>query len=427
MKLSLFTPTNNPVYLPEVYDSLKIQDHQDWEWVILLNGQDREPMPPRFWGDDPRVKIHWSTRGSSNVGALKLEACTLCTGDAFVEMDHDDLLVPGALATINRGFEGGAGFVYSDSAVFEEDLTTWGYHHSHGWEHYPVTVYNRRFVVTKTFPVTPRSLCEVFYAPDHVRCWSRAAYFTAGGHDPSLSVGDDHDLICRTYLAGFPFHYTGNCCYLYRVHSTNTVKLRSAAIQEQQAKNRRRHLPGLVAEWCRREGLKTLDLLAEKKARNWHPDHPLALRVDGKKTVLDRAGPFGSIVASDVLQFVDPRKIVTTFNWLYHSLVPGGYLHVAVPSSEPQLVRDEHGTPSIVPARYADQNPLHRTRFNYNTFLHFCRGEFAQALPGVKCKFDLIQSEEFYPSADFEKFGMKLLRVDLCALKGQRHPGPKLI
>ncbi len=409
MKLSLITPTHAPRYLPEAYDSLCQQDYADWEWVILLNGdkKNHEIGVTLAMQADPRVRVMAAETASTNIGALKYEACCRSTGDVLIEFDHDDLLVPGSLPKIQAAFEAGAGFVYSDSAVFEEDLASWGYHPSYGWEHYPVRVYNRPFVVTKTFPLSPRMLCEVYYAPDHVRCWSRKAYFKVGGHDQTLPVADDHDLICRTYLAGFPFHYTGDCCYLYRWHSNNTVKLRNQQIQKHQAENRRKYLMPLVAEWCRREKLATLDLNKLWKEKWWHPEKALS-NISG----YFRENTYGQIVASDVMQFVPPSKLARFMNDIYRMLLPGGYVHINVPSET---------------GRYASMNPKHISRFNLNSFLYYSRREFAQNDPDIACRFDLIQNEEFYPDEKFKTYDMKMIRADLCALKGQKHPGPTLI
>jgi hypothetical protein len=435
--LSLFTPTNNPKFLNEVYDSLQMQDYDNWEWVIGLNGDARDGQ---LTISDPRIRLFKSEANSDKIGALKYEACNHCKGDAFIEMDHDDLLVPGALSQVAAAIADGAGFVYSDVAVFEEeDLSTWGYHTSHGWEHYPIEVYGKRFVATKMFDLHPRMLCEVYYAPDHVRVWSREAYYNAGGHDTEMSVGDDHDLICRTYLSGAKFHYTDSCCYLYRYHQSNTVKLRNQAIQTQVASNRRRHLMSLISEWCRRDKLPTLDLMVEWAGGRWAPHAP---KVSGM-------GQYGQIVASDVMQLIPPQYQVGFMNSCYDALVPGGWLNVRVPDTTPRIAdpaivydRDERGQvyasriadPRIIMPAYADMNPTHLVRFNENSFIYYTRKDFAAQLPGVKCRFDQVECSSLTPDQKFMDgrtavdLRMTMLRVDLCALKDdRRYPGPRLI
>jgi glycosyltransferase involved in cell wall biosynthesis len=38
-KVSVFTPSHDTRYLPEVYRSLQEQSYSDWEWIVLLNGK----------------------------------------------------------------------------------------------------------------------------------------------------------------------------------------------------------------------------------------------------------------------------------------------------------------------------------------------------------------------------------------------------
>lgn len=409
-RISLFTPTNQPKYLPEVYESIKAQGYADWEWVILANGEATVEAVRAKLGnpDDARIRVLPTDDKTAKIGKLKMLACQQAKGDIFLELDHDDLLVPNTLPKVADAYNKGAGFIYSDSAVFENDNVSWGYSEKFGWQHYKIKAYGREYTATRCFPVSPRMLCEVYYAPDHLRAWSREAYFKAGGHDDTLGVGDDHDLICRTYISGAKFSHIGDCGYLYRWHNQNTVKARGRQIQEQTALNRRQHLLPLVAEWCRRNKYNRIDMLAEKGKR-WDPRNP------AKFLTTTQDGFYGQIMASDVLQFASPDQQLPCIRNLFRLLVPGGFLHITVPS--------ERG-------RYASQNPKHLTRFNLNSFLPYCLTPFAAstypedyAQPGYP-RFDLVSNEEFFPDDNFKKYEMLLIRADLCALKGQTHPGP---
>ncbi|HUU98853.1 MAG TPA: glycosyltransferase family A protein, partial [Phycisphaerae bacterium] len=226
MLLSVFTPTNNPRYLIECLRSLDVQKHKEWEWIIAPNGKSIGELPQSV-RDHPNVRI-CPYEGPSRVGALKKFCCSQAKGEVLVELDHDDVLVPGILQKVAAAVDKGAGFVYSDSAVFivkdEQTILPVGYSEMWGWETYPFRVYDREFLASRTFDITARSLCEVYYAPDHVRCWKRSVYEKVGGHDDKLEVGDDHDLICRTYLSHTKFTHTNSCGYLYRNHPGNTVK-----------------------------------------------------------------------------------------------------------------------------------------------------------------------------------------------------------
>ena len=108
MLLSLFTPTHKPKFLLEAYHSIKLQDYRDWEWLITLNGEAKE-IPDEI-KKDKRVKLIDGARDLHNIGALKRFTCERASGEVFVELDHDDLLMPGkTLSTIAECAKKGAG------------------------------------------------------------------------------------------------------------------------------------------------------------------------------------------------------------------------------------------------------------------------------------------------------------------------------
>jgi glycosyltransferase involved in cell wall biosynthesis len=399
--LSIFTPTHRVEYLDDAYDSLKVQDYEDWEWVIVPNGKVEGPVPEHIMRD-PRVRTAPDPK-TENIGALKKHACDHCLGDAFVELDSDDMLMPGVLGKITAAIADGAGFVYSDAAVFNDGtLDTWAYHEPHGWESYPVQVYDKVFLATKCFDITPRSLCEVYYAPDHVRVWSREAYEKTGGHNPAMEVADDHDLMCRTYLAGFKFHYLGECGYLYRFHDANTVKSKSPEIRRLQNLNRQQYFSAIAAEWTVRQGLQSLDLGPFARDGNW----------TGGTDLPFEDSSIGHLIAFDCLQFLAPEHQVPFFNEAYRVLAPSGVLHVAVPHAD---------------SRYPDQDPRFLSRFNGNSFLYYSDQAFSTTNPDIDCRFQIAQLYEGFPQDFYRKHEMKMLFGDLCALKGQRQPAPQNI
>jgi hypothetical protein len=51
--ISIFTPTHDASFLPQVYQSLRAQTVQDWEWIV---GYNNGAQPIDF--DDARVKSH---------------------------------------------------------------------------------------------------------------------------------------------------------------------------------------------------------------------------------------------------------------------------------------------------------------------------------------------------------------------------------
>jgi O-antigen biosynthesis protein len=407
--LSLFTPTHDCTYLTEAYNSLKLQTVENWEWVLLPNGP--KANIPEAIARDPRVKIvTLEGRSLHNIGALKRAACDAATGSAFVEFDHDDLLMPGdTLASIEKKFQEGAGFVYSDAAVFRyrpgdtPGFNRYCYSQAHGWQEYEVSVYGRKLLATEAFDVTPRSLCEIYYAPDHVRCWSRKAYYEAGGHNPELSVCDDLELMIKTYLTGLPFAYTGGCHYLYRMFDHNTVIMRNQQIQQTTKALKQENFPALVDSWVRREQHNVLDV-TELRKTGWLADKHLSQGFGFEQ--------YGHIVADDELQRLSGVQVREFMNSAYEALVPGGYLTVTVPEVHSGL-------------GYADVE--WQSHFSATSMSPYIRRSMATRNGNIRCKFQQVQVTEVYPSDWHRDNDLKYLRFELSALKGQRQPGLKHI
>lgn len=412
MLLSVFTPTNTPTYLLEAYHSLRLQEYKNWEWVIVPNGATAS-IPYEIQADS-KVRIVEGADGT-NIGHLKRFACNACEGSVFVEFDHDDILVPGALQHIAERVAEGAGFVFSDDACFENGtLKQHVYGQYYGWEHYPIRVWGRQLFASKTFDVSPRSLCEVYYAPDHVRAWGRKAYYDAGGHDPELSVGDDHDLVCRTYLTGTKFSHTGYCDYLYRFHPDNTVKKRNKKIQEQTAINKKKYTRKLIYEWLSRENLPEIKM-SELAADGWDASRDVYSGLPAEESSV------GVVFADNWLQYC-PQDVVSEFyNAAYKALVPGGYLIVEVPSTD---------------GRAAFENPDFCSYHNINSFDYYTHNEWAKKKSNNYCRFQLVQAYDDFP-ADIDDKGretgihkkreMLYAIAEMCALKDQRQPAPKHI
>ena len=404
MKLSVFTPTHLPEHLPDVYASLRRQRHTDWEWVLVPNGN--KAVIPDYIRSDERVKVVDGGQHLYNIGAIKRLACDNCSGDAFIELDHDDLLFPGnSLCAIESAFQSGAGFVFSDPAVFtygdkkKADYGKFGYAESHGWQHYDIKVYGRSLLATKAFDPSPRSLCEIYYAPDHVRCWSREAYYTAGGHNRELSVIDDQELMVKTYLAGFPFKHTGGCHYLYRHYPNNTVNGRQQQIKELSRSFKIKYTEDLIREWSAREehDVLSVDELVQS-GWNWERDLQHGFGFER----------YGIIEANDFLQWVDGDRVSDFINSAYDALVPGGYLMVTVPDASTAI-------------GFAD--PAYKSYYSRASMLPYINKKHADKNGHVSARFQQVLVTDEYLSDWHKAEGYSHLRFHLCALKGQRQPG----
>ena len=428
---SVFTPTHRPDHLPQAFASLAAQTRVDWEWVIVPNGPDASV--PDHIARDPRVRVIVApdANGEQRVGALKRFACEHCRGDLLVELDHDDLLLPHALARIgDAAQQGAAGFIYSDCANFREDGSCDVYDGSFGWESYAVAETGcGPLTAMRAFAADASSLHLIFFAPNHVRAWHRDAYAQAGGHDAALAVADDHDLMCRTWLSGAPFHHIPECLYLYRLHADgrNTFVQRNAEIQQRQQEISNRYVHALIAEWCRRGALPMVSL---GSASDCPPGYThvgaaaAAAGVTGTAGIPFPDGSVGCVRAYDCLQYVPPcagarcdhgthdgepgRCVVGMMNEIYRVLAPGGWLVSRTPSSD---------------GRDASAQPRQQSLWNAEAFRAYTQREYAQHIAGLKCRFQATRVWQDFPDARRAAGEVRYVYADLVALKGQRQPG----
>ncbi len=421
MKLSIFTPSHDPKFLNRCLESIqRAGSGVDWEWIVLLNGDARDDSRGHKW-NPPSVnlsgKIGVFSSDAVGIGALKREACGLCTGDVLIELDHDDELLPGCLDVISDFMRvGGRRFFYS--AAFELNVNGMPnlYNPAFGWLHSA----DRGEAYNLPFPITARSLCEIFYAPNHVRAWSREAYEAAGGYDAAMDCGDDHDLMCRTYLAGAEF--TGSYLPRYRQHfhgANSQLGERNARIQQVQAMTRDKYLTPLIHEWCRREGLAMLDLggahncpagytpvdtasvpggIVWDVARDGIPSRPS-----------DKFKGIGCIRAKDFLEHLPASRVIPTMNAIHQALVPGGWLLSMTPSTD---------------GRGAFQDPTHTAFFNENSFWYYTQEQFAKYVPAITAKFQAVNLSTFFPGEWEKQHNIPYVQFNACAIHdGHRLPG----
>jgi O-antigen biosynthesis protein len=385
VKISIFTPSHNNKYLSELYGSIKNQDF--YEWVILAQNID----VPDF--KDPRVKIiTYPVFGEAYVGALKLQACKHCTGDIFLEVDHDDLLTSTAIEECKKAFEDPeVGFAYSDSANFKGNFEkTDRYNAAHGWKYTEFSfIIEDGSIVDKTkflkenppegnldgrvwkllechlgFAATPASTSKIWYAPNHFRAWRSDVYWKTGGHNPRMRVLDDQDLVMKTFQIT-KFKFVPKCLYLYRVDGNNTWLKNNKEIQENTMRLYDENIESLSLKWAENHNLLKLDLGGRfNKDKRYLSvdlkDCDIKLDLNGDwSTFGDNS--VGVIRANDVLEHLkDPIEVMKK---IYRVLVPGGYCFIRVPSTD---------------GRGAWQDPTHVSFWNENSFLYYTDKLWAQ-------------------------------------------------
>lgn len=400
MTLSLFTPTHDARYLRDAYESIREQPFD--EWVVLYNGG---ACPAGF--DDPRVREVTCDDLPPWVGALKRRAVEHCTGDILLELDHDDLLAPDAIAEVRAAFEDpDVGFVYSNTVHATLDLEPAArFAVGHGWQYRPAEFHGQALDEAIAFEPTPAAVSRIWYAPNHVRAFRREAYERAGGYSDQMRVLDDEDLMCRLYRVT-RFHHIDKPLYIQRGHPACAQVVHNAEIQANVYRLYDQYTESLALTWAKREGLRALDLGGRFGATAGYET------VDRREADvccdLERRWPFedgsvGVVRAFDVFEHL--RDTLHTMRELYRVLAPGGYAIIQVPSTD---------------GRGAFQDPTHCSWWNENSFLYYTHRDWAKYID-TPVRFQALR---LYTT---EKDARQVcwVRADLLKLaEGLRVPGP---
>jgi len=413
MLLSVFTPSHNPRFLDDCYESLKNQTFENWEWIVVLNGAAGNWKKP----DDDRVHLSRAT-GLSGVGAAKKAACELAKGEILVEFDHDDILVSTCLQEVHDAFKAnpGVALVYSDFAQVNEDLTRNDdqFDAASGWIYTEEKIDGKFYLHCHGLEASPHNVSYVWFAPNHVRAFRRDVYESIGGYNAELEVLDDQELMCRMYIQGDFFHIE-KCLYFQRMHPRNTQRdaRLNARIQRETVQLYDAYVEADLRAWSARNGLLVLDLGA---AHN-KPDGYLGVdqyAAPGVDFVCDMTqgidladSSVGVLRAVDFLEHV-PDK-VALFNELYRLLAHGGMLISMTPSTD---------------GRGAFQDPTHVSYYNENSFWYFTEANYAAFVPPIKCKFQVSRLLTFFPSPWHEEHNISYICANLIAIKdGPRQGG----
>lgn len=406
MKLSVVTPTHKGTYLQELYDSLKDQTHENWEWLLYLNGGLRKEDLPSEIIEDPRINIYHDIKGplSTNVGYLKNKAFHLATGDVLVEVDHDDVITPDCLEEIAKGFEDPKiGFVYSDNAKLQDDFVPYG--SEYGWSHKPFEWKDKEYISMDSFEPSANCVSLIWFAPDHVRAWRSSVYREVGGHNPELSILDDQELMMRTYMVTL-FKYIPKTLYLYRIYGDNTWLQRNEDIQTGTVQ--------MMLDWQQRlaerdadlRGLRKIDIGGGLFPREGYESVDItngAITADLNGRWPFEDGEVGVINASHVIEHLHDKH--HTMSEMHRVLADMGWAFIEVPSTD---------------GRGAFQDPTHVSYWNQNSFWYYTRKEQAQFIYNNDIKFQDFWLDTYFPNDWMYENNIPITRAYLTAIKSDK-------
>lgn len=407
-KFSIITPehdSKNMPFLLELYDTIKNQTYDNWEWILYINGNCKLTDIPLEIKDDERVKLY-SGLSSTNVGFIKNKAFFLGKGDILVEVDHDDFLRLDCLEKLNQAYQDPEiGFVYSDDLLYDmrgdEHKVPWN--PQNGWTYEWVEFRGENFIKIDSFPPSSHSMGIIWYAPDHVRSWRKEVYHKVGGHDPDLNICDDHDLVMRTYLET-KFCFIPEILYYYRFlpEGNNTQLIRTDSIQIKTFELFHKYGQLLAERDADLNNLLKVNLSGEYYPKSGY------INLTSEDCNLEEGLPYednsvGVINATHILQTVkDKTKIMGE---IYRVLCDGGWAFIEVPSTD---------------GRGAFQDPTHVSYWNENSFWYYTRKEKANYIKNSTIKF-----QEFRLETNWWEDNIASTTAWLCAIKSNsKRPHP---
>jgi len=412
---SIITPTHSPKNIPfllELYDSLKEQTYSNWEWVLLLNGDFFNFLVPPKILNDSQVKVFRTNSENNNIGLVKNLAFGQAINDILVEVDHDDILTDNCLLELNLAFQDqSVGFVYSDDAILHHQNNFIPYDPAYGWTYRNFHWKNKDLISMNSFEPSSQSLSFIWFAPDHVRAWRKEIYNSIGGHNKSLSICDDHDIMIRTYLHT-KFFKINKPLYIYRITGDNTsIDHKNAEIQIETRKIFNEYAVALAEKDAKEKNLLMIDLGGGINAKPGYTTIDLEdadIIADLNNGIPLPDNSVGIINASHVLEHL--RDPIKSMKEIHRVLVHGGWAFIEVPSTD---------------GRGAFQDPTHVSYWNENSFLYYTEKNMARFIRNTDIRFSKFRCETLFPNDWMKSINASVVVAWLCCIKddSKRFPG----
>ena len=379
-KISVIIPFHkkDSPFLKESIESVQKQIFQDWEIVLVPNGEALGSDLSEYAGD-PKIRVVPFKEKTDYIGKIKHFAFMQGSGEILFELDYDDILTSDALLECADAFEDPKiVFVYSNSAEFKDG--TWepqtDYNSAYGWQYRDKEIDGHKFREAVSFEPSPASISLIFFAPNHFRAWRRDFYHEIGGHNQDLRVCDDQELVIRTYLTSPEgMKHIDKLCYLYRISDSNIYLKLIKEIEQGTWALYNQYIYALVEKWCDTFGYRKIDIGGRFECPEGYESVDLKdadIKADLKKKWPFKDNSIGLIRAHDILEHLPDQR--HTMQEIYRVLVPGGWLLSQTPSTD---------------GRGAWQDPTHCSFWNQNSFWYYTRAEQAKFIDNKSVRFQV--------------------------------------
>jgi|TARA_B110000908_G_C10260101_1_gene458567 glycosyltransferase involved in cell wall biosynthesis len=208
--ISFFTPIyNTGEKLWNTYRSVRDQTYNNWEWVLVNDSTDGGKtlkIAEEIALIDPRVKVYdFREKSGGCIGESKYRCCSLAKGYILAELDHDDLLVETCAEDLHNAAQAhpDCGMFYGDTAEVNEEWENqkYGEGFALGYGSYRDEEYKGKLLSPANQQnINPKTIRHIVGVPNHIRAWRRSTYFEIGGHNRSLTIADDFELVIRSFL-----------------------------------------------------------------------------------------------------------------------------------------------------------------------------------------------------------------------------------
>ena len=196
-------------YLRQLLESLAGQTSPAWQLCLADASDPGHPEVGRLVEEaqkaDGRGRILYTRVENKGISANTNAAAQLATGEYLTLADHDDVLAPHAVYTVQQAvLDTGAAFLYSDEALFTKSI--------------------RRPMVGHFKPdFAPEYLLCCNYIC-HLSAFRRELFFEVGGERTACDGSQDHDLFLRLTerLEEDQIVHIPQVLYYWRVHGGST-------------------------------------------------------------------------------------------------------------------------------------------------------------------------------------------------------------